>query len=136
MADNPNTKQKAAETKVNSQVTAGGVLASAWAYGTTGLELIQSLDDAVARLANVELSGKCKQIKQGQSLTPTLEETFAGIEGCAPYLQSAKNAIDAAKDDSKSKQEVASSIISAVFELTKALSGEPRFPTCMEDQYR
>ena len=66
MVDNRNTKLKAAETKVDSQVTAGGVLASAWAYGTTGLELIQNLDDAVARLANVQLSGKCKQAKQGE----------------------------------------------------------------------
>tara|TARA_R110000824_G_scaffold172547_3_gene350557 strand:+ start:750 stop:2753 length:2004 start_codon:yes stop_codon:yes gene_type:complete len=145
MVDNRNTKLKAAETKVDSQVTAGGVLASAWAYGTTGLELIQNLDDVVARLANVELLGKCKQTKQGGSLAPTLD-AFAGIEGCAPYLQSAKNALAAAKKkktkkgDNKPKQEVdsevASSLISAVFELTKALSGKPRFPGCMEDQYR
>jgi hypothetical protein len=134
MADNPNTKQKAAETKVDSQVTAGSVLASAWAYGTTGLELIQSLDDAVARLANVELSGKCKQTKQGGSLSPTLD-TFAGIEGCTPYLQSAKNAIDSAKNKDSSAQ-VAGNIASAVVEIVKSLSGEPRFPGCMDDQYR
>lgn len=136
MADNPNTKQKTAETKTDSQITAGGVLASAWAYGTTGLEIIQSLDDAVARLANVQLSGKCKQVKQGESLLPTLEEAFAGIEGCAPYLQSAKDAIDAANNKDSSAADVAGAIASAIFEIVKSLSGEPRFPSCMEDQYR
>lgn len=136
MADNPNPKQKAAETKVDSQVTAGGVLASAWAYGTTGLELIQNLDDAVARLANVQLSGKCKQSKQGESLVPTLKETFAGIEGCAPYLQSAKDVVDTVNDVDSSVADVAGAIASTIFEIVKSLSGEPRFPGCMEDQYR
>jgi hypothetical protein len=136
MADNPNTKQKTAETKTDSQITAGGVLASAWAYGTTGLEIIQSLDDAVARLANVQLSGKCKQVKQGESLLPTLEEAFAGIEGCAPYLQSASAVIDAANDKDSSAADVAGAIADTIFKIVDSLSGEPRFPSCMEDQYR
>ena len=132
MKKNTNEKIKKSESAVVSQTTAGSVLAAGWAYGTTGLELLQDIDAIVVALANVDFSDTpgCKNVQK----TPTdddssfLDDALSAIPGCSPIA----SAIAEASDD-PSATNVANAALSIVSEL---LSTQNRFPACAVEQYR
>lgn len=128
MADT-NKKIKENEQKTVPQNTAASTLAAAWAFGLEGYDLLQSLDDTLASLANIDLTNnfKCKSSDSDKNLTDD-ENLFAGIEGCASYIGKAKSAIE---------NEDPTEAIGAVLDLIQTLLFQPsRFPSCAEEQYR
>jgi len=124
-----NKKIEINEQKTVPQNTAASTLAAAWAYGLEGYDLLQSLDDTLASLANIDLANnfKCKSSDSDKNLTDD-ENLFAGIEGCASYIGKAKSAIE---------NENPTEAIGAVLDLIQNLLFQPsRFPSCAEEQYR
>ena len=124
-----NKKIEINEQKTVPQNTAASTLAAAWAYGLEGYDLLQSLDDTLASLANIDLANnfKCKSSDSDKNLTDD-ENLFAGIEGCASYIGKAKSAIE---------NENPTEAIGAVLDLIQNLLFQPsRFPSCAEEQFR
>jgi len=124
-----NKKIEINEQKTVPQNTAASTLAAAWAYGLEGYDLLQSLDDTLASLANIDLANnfKCKSSDSDKNLTDD-ENLFAGIEGCASYIGKAKSAIE---------NENPTEAIGAVLDLVQNLLFQPsRFPSCAEEQFR
>lgn len=124
-----NKKIEKSEQRTVPQNTAASTLAAAWAFGLEGYDLLQSLDDTLASLANIDLTNnfKCKSSDSDKNLTDD-ENLFAGIEGCASYIGKAKSAIE---------NENPTEAIGAVLDLAETLLFQPsRFPSCAEEQYR
>ena len=68
MKEDINKKIKDKEKASVTQTTAGGPLAAAYAYTTSGVELLQDLDALVVALANIDFSDipGCKNIDTTQ----------------------------------------------------------------------
>lgn len=126
-----NEKIKQNEQKTVPQNTAASTLAAAWAYGLEGYDLLQSLDDTLASLANIDLTNnfKCKSSDSDDSDEfLTSEKLFKEIKGCASYIGKAKDAIEN-KDPGGA--------VNAVLDLVQTLLFQPsRFPSCAEEQFR
>lgn len=127
-----NKKIEESEKKIIPQNTAASTLAVAWAYGLEGYDLLQSLDDTLASLANIDLANnfKCKSSDKSSDSDKNLtddENLFAGIDGCASYIGKAKSAIE---------NENPTEAIGAVLDLVQTLFQPSRFPSCAEEQFR
>ena len=149
MAKNKTTKpanntgeklQKAKETPIIS-TTAGEYIAKTWAYGTSGLQLIQELDSAIAALANLDFGDApgCKGVKPFKSKSDEpfyfLQEAgefgidvAKAIPSCAPFIND-----DFADENKDAAEIVLDSVLSAINLL---LTAEKLFPACAEEQFR
>lgn len=139
MKKNPNEKIKKSESAVVSQTTAGSVLAASWAYGRTGLELLQDINSIVVALANVDFSDipGCKNAQKItadddsgflEEVTDFASDAAKAIPGCSPIASAVAQAID-----DPSATNVAGAALSTIGEL---LTMQDRFPECAVEQYR
>jgi hypothetical protein len=139
MKKNTNEKIKKSESAVVPQTTAGAMLAASWAYGTTGLELVQDINSIIVALANIDFSDTpgCKNVQKTATeedtgfldeLTDLVGESVQAIPGCSPIA----SAIAQATED-PSPSNVANSALAVISEL---LSTQDRFPACAVEQYR
>jgi hypothetical protein len=132
--------QKAKETPIVS-TSAGEYIAKTWAYGTSGFQLIQELDSAIAALANIDFSDApgCKGVKPVQSKSDKpfdfvketgnlLKDAGKAIPGCAPFIND-----DFASEDKDTADVVLESTLAA---LNFLITAEDRFPACAEEQFR
>ena len=132
--------QKAKETPIVS-TSAGEYIAKTWAYGTSGFQLIQELDSAIAALANIDFSDApgCKGVKPVQSKSDKpfdfiketgnlLKDAGKAIPGCAPFIND-----DFASEDKDTADVVLESTLAA---LNFLVTAEDRFPACAEEQFR
>lgn len=135
MAKNTNEKIKKSERTVTTQTSAGSVIATSWAFATTGLEIINQLDAAITNLANLDFSelpsckGKDLEPDRGfQSFSEYGKEVLDAIPGCTNFSQSI---IDAKNDPSA--ENVTKAIIEGIADL---LTPQNVFPACAIEQYR
>jgi len=132
--------QKAKETPIVS-TSAGEYIAKTWAYGTSGFQLIQELDSAIAALANIDFSDApgCKGVKPVQSKSDKpfdfiketgnlLKDAGKAIPGCAPFIND-----DFASEDKDTADVVLESTLAA---LNFLITAEDRFPACAQEQFR
>ena len=140
MKEDINKKIKDKEKASVTQTTAGGPLAAAYAYTTSGVELLQDLDALVVALANIDFSDipGCKNIDttQGEEDDSNVVQDIANftidavnaIPGCSPLAE----AISVAIND-PSPQNVAEATLKTISQL---VGDESRFPACVVEQFR
>ena len=135
MSKKTNEKIKTSERTITTQTTAGAVLATSWAVGTTGLEIIEQLDSAITSLANLDFSEipACKDKKSKedtgfQSFEEYGKEILDAIPGCTAFSES----IIEAKENPN-----AENIIKAIIDgVGTLLTAQDRFPACAVEQFR
>ena len=148
-------KQPKAASTTNAQIkkadkvpvvttTAGEFLAKTWAYGNTGLQLIQELDDVVAALANIDFGQipGCKSVKKlpGPTATPNeidefFKDLYLNAGGCAPFVQDIINAQQAVANDNDPNT-VGKVITALTSTIEFLLTPEKVFPKCVDQQIR
>ena len=129
MADKTTEKIKKSEQESVTQITAGGSIAAAYAYGTSGLELLGQLDSVLTSLANIDLDSapgcKTKELSTAEQIAATKDK----ILECLPP---AASAIVKAGEE-QSLESITNAIVQTIGAL---LNAQSQFPSCLEAQFR
>jgi len=129
MADKTTQKIKKSEQTPVTQITAGGAIAAAYAYGADGLQLLGQLDSVLTSLANIDLNNTPGCKSKDPSVQAQNEAKKQKILECLPP---ASEAYKRASEDTSLKN-----VISAITEtITALVSAQSQFPACLEQQFR
>ena len=129
MAENTTEKIKKSEQKGVTQITAGGALAAAYAYGTDGLQLLGQLDSVLTSLANIDLNSAPGCKSKDPSAQAQNEAIKQKILECLPPAIAANKKLN---DDPSLEN-----AINAITEnITALVSAQSQFPACVAPQFR
>ena len=129
MADKTTQKIKKSEQTPVTQITAGGVIAAAYAYGTDGLQLLGQLDSVLTSLANIDLNSAPGCKSKDPSVQAQNEAIKQKILDCLP--PAAEKIKEAGEDPSPAN------IVNAITtSITALLNAQSVFPDCLEAQVR